>query len=194
MSLIKEIQLRRASLADARAIASIRIECWHTSYRGKIPDEYLAQMSVEDSAAQWSTILAMLPEKEQKICVFVAEVDGQVIGFVSATILEAPKKGFQAELSGIYILPAWQRCGIGKRMVQKVARNLQAMGVNNLLTWVLAENHAARHFLEELSALKYAQQTYNWDELELMEISYGWSDLSVLLASVDAISHSSALH
>lgn len=194
MSLIKEIQLRRASLADARAIASIRIECWRASYRNLIPAAYLDNMSIEESAAQWSTILAMLPEKEQKVCVFVAEVDGQVIGFVSSTILESPKKGLHAELSGVYLQPAWQRCGIGKRMVQKVARNLQAMGVNSLLTWVLAENHAARHFFEELGALKLDQQAYNWDELELMEISYGWNDLSVLLASVDAISHSSALH
>ena len=194
MSQIKEIQLRRASLADARAIASIRIECWRTTYRGVIPDAYLDGMSIEESAAQWSTILAMLPEKEQQICVFVAETDGQVIGFVSSTVLPIAKMGLQAELSGVYLLPAWQRCGIGKRMVQKVARNLLAQGVNSLLVWVLSENAIARNFFEELSAIKLSQQAYNWDALDLMEVSYGWNDLSVLVASVEAFSHSNALH
>ena len=42
---------RLATPADAHAIAQVRVDAWRTTYRGLIPDTYLAAMTVEDSAA-----------------------------------------------------------------------------------------------------------------------------------------------
>jgi hypothetical protein len=44
MSSIKEVSLRRATVADAEAIAAVRVEGWQTTYRGMIPDQYLDEM------------------------------------------------------------------------------------------------------------------------------------------------------
>lgn len=202
MSQIKEIHLRRATAADAQAIAEVRVEAWRTTYRGMIPDAYLDNMRVADSAEQWQTILMALADQDAnadlkptaKVCVFVAESEGRVIGFVSGAMLAVPKCGMRAELTAVYLLPAWQRCGIGRRMVQKLVRTLQALGASDLLVWVLAENYSARHFYERLSGVKLTEQAFNWDHLDLMEVGYGWKDLSVLLASVDAHSQSHAVH
>ncbi len=194
MSSIKEINLRRATVADAEVIAAVRIESWLATYRGMIPDEYLDSMKLEESIIHWRTILEALPAAGERICVFVAESEGQVIGFASGMLLPEPKLEMEAELTAVYLRPAWQRSGIGRRMVQKVARTLQAQGSNSLLVWVIAENAIARNFYEELGGALLLEQKFSWDGLDLMEAGYGWQDLSVLMASVNALPTSPSLH
>ena len=194
MSYIKEVNLRSATVADAEAIAAVRIESWLATYRGMIPDEYLDSMKLEESILHWRTILEALPAAGERICVFVAEAEGQVIGFASGMLLPEPKLDMKAELTAVYLRPAWQRSGIGRRMVQKVARTLQAQGSNSLLVWVIADNAIARNFYEELGGALLHEQKFSWDGLDLMEAGYGWQDLSVLMASVNALPASSSLH
>jgi len=194
MSSIKEVSLRRATVADAEAIAAVRVESWQTTYLGMIPDSYLEQMRIEDSFLHWKQILEALPAAGDRACVYVAESEGHVIGFASGMLLAEPKHGFRAELTAMYLRPAWQRSGIGRRMVQKVARTLQAQGADNLLVWVISANRIARNFVEDLGAVLLLEQEFSWDGMDLMEAGYGWRDLSVLMASVQALPHSNAVH
>lgn len=194
MSSIKEISLRRATVADAEAIAQVRIESWRVTYRGMIPDSYLDGMQLADSVQHWRSILEVLPEKADRLCVFVAESEGQLIGFASGMLLPETKLGMQAELSAIYLRPAWQGCGIGRRMLQKVARTLQSLGAESLLVWVISANLAARKFYAEMGAALLLEQGFNWDGMDLMEAGYGWRDLSVLLASGQALPAPQAVH
>ena len=48
---------RAARVADARAIAEIRILGWQSAYRGLVGDEHLDAMSVDSDTARWSTFL-----------------------------------------------------------------------------------------------------------------------------------------
>ncbi|MEB0139100.1 MULTISPECIES: GNAT family N-acetyltransferase [unclassified Undibacterium] len=194
MSSIKAVSLRRATVADAAAIAAVRIEGWQTSYRGIMPDSYLDNMQLADSLLHWKQILQALPQVDARVCVYVAESEGAVIGFASGMLLEPAKLGMQGELTAVYLLPQWQRAGIGRRLLQKVARTLQAQGAQNLLVWVIADNAPARNFCEELGALALQEQAFSWDGLDLTELAYGWRDLAVLEASVLALPTSPSLH
>lgn len=191
---IRQINLRRATVEDAQAIAAVRIESWRATYRGIIPDAYLDGMQLEESVHHWRSILQALPAAADRVCVFVAESDGQVIGFASGMLLPEAKLGMQAELTAIYLLPEWQRSGIGRRMAQKVARSLQALGAASLLVWVIAGNAVARNFYEELGGTFLLEQAFSWDGIDLMEVGYGWPDLSVLFASAAALPASNAVH
>ena len=193
MSKIKEIQLRKANLADAEAIAAIRIEAWRTTYRGMIPDTYLDNMQMEENVLQWRTILQALPAKEESLRVYVAISDDEVIGFVSVIKLPESKLGKDGEINAIYIRPQWQRCGIGKRMMHKAARSLQEMGCHGCVIWVIDGNSPARNFYEELGGEILIEQDFSWDGLDLTEVGYGWNDLSVLLAAADALPFPNAL-
>lgn len=194
VSLIKEVSLRRATVADAEAIAAVRVESWQTTYRGMIPDTYLDQMRIEDSFLHWKQILEALPAAGDRVCVYVAESEGHIIGFASGMLLPEPKLGMRAELTAIYLRPSWQRSGIGRRLLQKVARTLQAQGADNLLVWVISGNAIARNFYEDLGATLLHEQAFTWDGVDLKEVGYGWRDLSVLMASVHAMPTSSAVH
>lgn len=187
MSKIKEIQLRRATVFDAEAIAAIRIEGWRTTYRGMIPDSYLDDMDMNENLLHWRTILQALPAKEDALCVYVAVSDNEIVGFVSAMKLAQVKLGKEGEINAIYIRPQWQRCGIGKRMMHKAARSLQAMGCQSCVIWVIDGNAQARNFYEELGAEILVEQDFSWDGLDLTEVGYGWNDLKILLASAQAM-------
>lgn len=187
MNKIKEIQLRRATVADAEAIAAIRIEGWRTTYRGMIPDSYLNEMDMNQNVLHWRTILQALPVKEDSLCVYVAVSEDEIVGFVSAMKLSEPKLEKDGEINAIYIRPQWQRCGIGKRMLHKAARSLQAMGCTSCVIWVIDGNSQARNFYEELGGEILIEQDFSWDGLDLTEVGYGWSDLNVMMASADAL-------
>ncbi|MEO8752622.1 MAG: GNAT family N-acetyltransferase, partial [Casimicrobiaceae bacterium] len=88
--------IRPATPSDASAIAQVRVNAWRTTYRGLIPDGYLAAMKVEDSAALWSKVLNAAPNTTNT---FVAEIDGAVVGFASGLMLAEPRHGLDAELS-----------------------------------------------------------------------------------------------
>lgn len=175
-NVVGDVVIRRATVADAGVIAAVRIDSWRTTYRGIIPDDYLDGMKVEDSKAIWSRILAATSNAAN---VFVAEVDGEVLGFAAGMTLAEAKLGFDSELTAIYLEPSVQRAGIGRKLVARVAAALASAGANNMLVWVLADNRPARQFYEMLGAELLAEQPFSWDGLDLQEAGYGWRTIRV---------------
>ncbi|MES2068895.1 MAG: GNAT family N-acetyltransferase [Pseudomonadota bacterium] len=173
------ISLRRATMDDAAAIAEVRIKSWRATYRGMIPDAYLDDMKLEDSTAHWAKILEVASER---VCVFVAESEGEIVGFASGMLLKETKLGLDAELTAVYLSPSLQRAGIGRRMVQEVAKACRAQGATGLLVWVISGNKPARKFYESLGAELLIEQGFNWDGMDLQEAGYGWKDLGMLLS------------
>ncbi|WP_211463081.1 GNAT family N-acetyltransferase [Collimonas silvisoli] len=170
-NVVGDVVIRRATVADAGVIAAVRIDSWRTTYRGIIPDDYLDGMKIEDSTAIWSRILSATSSAAN---VFVAEVDGEVLGFAAGMTLAEAKLGYDSELTAIYLEPSVQRAGIGRRLVAHVAATLASAGANNMLVWVLAENRQARQFYEMLGAELLVEQPFSWDGLDLQEAGYGW--------------------
>jgi L-amino acid N-acyltransferase YncA len=175
---VTQATIRLAGPGDARAIAEVRVQSWRTTYKGLIPDTYLAAMTVEDSVALWEKVLSAAPNTTNT---FVAEIDGRVTGFASGMMKPEAKHGFDAELTGIYLLH--QRAGIGRRLLATVAAAQRAHGATGMIAWVIAGNKAARAFFEALGAELVVEQPFNWDGIDLVEAGYGWHDLSALVAA-----------
>jgi ribosomal protein S18 acetylase RimI-like enzyme len=171
------VVLRRATVADANAIAAVRVESWRLAYADVIPDSYLDSMDVEESATLWARILSAPPNKT---ATFVVEMDGKVVGFAAGMMLPEQKFDLDAELTGIYLLPPAQDQGIGTRLINMVAQTFADLNANGLLAWVLSENKPARQFFEKLGGELLIEQTFTWDDLDLKEVGYGWRDLTAL--------------
>lgn len=178
-NIVGPITIRPALVADADAIARVRVESWRASYRGIVPDAYLDGMKTEDSSRLWVRVLGAASDAA---CTYVVEVDGELVGFAAGITLAEPRLGFDAELTALYLLPAVQRAGIGRRLLAQVAATLSAAGAPNMLVWVLAQNRKARDFFEGLSAQLLAEQSFNWDDLDLVEVAYGWPEIASLVA------------
>ena len=169
------IFLRSATLDDAESIAMVRIDSWRKTYRGVIPDSYLDSMDLESSTNLWRRVLAAASVATS---VFVAELDGEVVGFAAGKMLEKEKFGLDAELAAIYLRPEIQRAGVGQSLVRMVASEHHSQGANGLIAWVLSRNKIARQFYEKLGAELLIEQPFNWDGMDLVEAGYGWRDLS----------------
>lgn len=172
----KQAVIRIATAADAEGIASVRITSWRQAFKDIIPQSYLNNMSLESSTQLWSQILAASTDAA---CTFVVEVDHKILGFASGMTVANNPQGFDAELTGVYVLPEIQGEGVGRRLVKKVMTTLAKAGAKNMLTWVLAQNQSARDFLLASGAQQQTEQLFDWDGFELKEVSYGWSTLEI---------------
>ena len=173
------VRLRVATPDDAMAIAIVRIESWRTTYRGVIPDSYLDAMEIEDSTALWRRVLTAASVTTS---VFVAEQDGEVVGFAAGKMLDEEKFGLNAELAAIYLRPPLQRRGIGQSLVRLVVDAHRKQGAQGMIVWVLSRNKGARQFYEKLGAQLLIEQPFNWDGMDLIEAGYGWRDLNIFNA------------
>ena len=113
---------------------------------------------------------------------FVAENDlGEVVGFASGGAEREANQAGDGEIYAIYVLEAYQGRGIGRRLVSAVAQRLHADGFISALAWVLEDNQTARQFYESLGGEQFGNRTATIGRVNLVEVSYSWSDITPLL-------------
>ncbi len=174
------MRIREARLADAGAIARVHIDTWRTAYAGIIPASFLAGMSYQAREERWIDILAV---QRPAMSNFVAEVDrGTVAGFAGGGPERDGTPTYQGELYAAYLLPQYQRRGLGRSLVTAVAQHLLQHDFISMLVWVLADNHPAHRFYESLGGVEVSQKTITIGDVTLPEVSYGWRDISDLAA------------
>ena len=72
---------RRAEPEDAAEIALIHVSSWHSAYRGLLPEELLAGLSIDVRRSGWAQILNA---QDPQAMTIVVEQDGQMVGFCHA--------------------------------------------------------------------------------------------------------------
>jgi ribosomal protein S18 acetylase RimI-like enzyme len=141
-----KVDLRLATVADARGIAQVRVQTWQVAYRDILPTQFLDELSVDTSERRFREVLNAPPPDRRT---WVADSDGQVVGFVSfGAMRDQPATLESGEVYAIYVLAdCWDR-GIGRLLLDTAARELSALGYRSALLWVLADNQRARAFYE----------------------------------------------
>ena len=86
---------------------------------------------------------------------------------------------YPGELYAIYIDESRQRQGLGRRLVAALGEWFISRGWETMLLWVLAEN-PSRRFYEALGGAEVRQQTITIGGTELVEIAYGWRNITPL--------------
>lgn len=124
------VEIRTATVADALAVEAVRVASWKVSYRGVVPDAYLAAMVVDEgrrvsiiSQGLTTTLLALHEGAAVGMAAFGPSRDDDVQGL---------------ELYALYVLPSAWRAGVGTAL-------LEACGDIRSL-WVLKGNQRARAF------------------------------------------------
>jgi GNAT superfamily N-acetyltransferase len=177
--------IREATPADAAAIARVHVESWRTTYRGIVPDDYLARLSHEGRECTWANALRGAGDAGAGTAVFVAEDDaGQVVGFASGGVERGGDPRYRGELYALYLLDTQQRRGLGHRLVGAVAERLARDGVGTMLTWVLADN-PARRFYAAIGGRELRTQQIEIGGATLDEVAFGWDDITILSGPPD---------
>lgn len=168
------MKIRKAVLSDVDGIAKVHVDCWKTTYAGIIPDDYISKQTYEKRAELWERVI---PNGN----VFVAEDDGQIIGFADG---DRERTGdyeeYKGEMYSIYILKSYQGQGIGKRFLKEVVHALVKQDIHSMIVWVLKDN-PSRHFYEKMGGEVVDRITVDFSGKELVELAYGWKDIHSLI-------------
>jgi L-amino acid N-acyltransferase YncA len=164
--------VREATHNDIPTIARVHVDTWRTTYRGILPDEHLENLSYERQASGWYPILNEDPE--DGYFTYVAEEEsGEIIGFASGGEERTGDPVYKGEVMAIYILQRQQGKGIGRCLVQAVAKQLHLSGINSMLVWVLANNPACQ-FYAALGGKPVDEKEIEISGRPLIEVAYGW--------------------
>ena len=95
------VELRDATPADAHALATVHVASWRAAYRGLMPDEVLAGLSVPEREQLWSD---RLTAQEARTSVVVATDARRVVGFAAAGPPLDPTDRADSTLGDLYAL------------------------------------------------------------------------------------------
>ena len=165
--------IRAATEEDADSIAHVHVTSWRSTYRGVVPDEYLAGLDEAARAVSWREWLGM------GVPVFVVVQDGLVVGFISGGPIREPIEDYDAELFTIYLLEQSQRQRIGTALLRRLADSLVASGFKKLVVWVLEDNQSYT-FYERSGAHRISSKEIDVGGAILPVVAYGWPSLQTI--------------
>ena len=171
--------IRPASLADAAGLATMHVASWLETYPGLLPPSMLASLSVDKRQAMWTQVIGDT-STSGSTKVYVAEIDSKIVGFgscVSQRTQTLKDSGYDGEISAIYVLKAFQRRALGRRLLHAMASDLSKRGFTAASLWVLRDNAPARRFYERYDAKVVAEREEARPDGALMEVAYGWMHL-----------------
>lgn len=169
------INIRKAAVKDASAIATVHVAAWRETYHRIVPVDFLENLSIQRRTQQWENSLSDDGNIYHRA--FVAEVNGQVVGFSNFGLPQEKDSGFDGELFAIYILRTAQKLGIGRLLVEAVVRGMRELEYASMMVWVLRDN-PARGFYERLGGEYLHERSIDIGGAQLMEAAYGWRDLN----------------
>ncbi len=138
------MSVRPATAEDADAIGRVQVETWRVAYRGLMPDDVIAGFDVEARRRLWREGLARVPRPGS--ATFVAELDGEVVGFASVGRSRDDEAEPEGELYAIYLHPSrWGR-GIGRALLERAEESMRAFGFERAILWVLEGNERGERF------------------------------------------------
>lgn len=175
MSNATTFALRTASFSDAVGIARVYVKSWQRAYRGIIPTETLQAMNVVRETVHWRRTLAR--GEGQRIFV-IGDQESGIVGF--ATCGPSRRRSSRGEIYTLYLLPSFERQGLGRRLMAACAEQLLADGYGQGCVWVLYANQGARAFYERLGGELGARDVSLVDSSRLPVVRYDWADLHAL--------------
>ncbi|HWA62438.1 MAG TPA: GNAT family N-acetyltransferase [Caulobacteraceae bacterium] len=168
-----------AGPADAAALGDVHVKSWRETYRGLLPEAYLAAMRPEIYAARWRRQLAGLNAGE---VVLAVEGAHGLVGYSAGALLSGERRLAECEVFTLYLVKAAQGRGLGARLLGAMASTLQAAGAGSMVIWALSANRGARQFYVHLGGAEIAERPVQGWGGGLVETAYRWDDIARLVA------------
>lgn len=165
-----------AGPADAEAMARVHVTSWRETYRGLLPDGFLARMSEPGFARRFARELA---DPRNGVTLVAADRHG-LVGYSQGGPSRRGVEG-EAEIATLYLLKGAQGQGLGGELMSEMARALAARGARSLMISVLRDNVRARRFYEHMGgAAETPRQERGPGGALLYEVAYRWPDIARL--------------
>lgn len=142
------IEVRRAAVANADAIADVHARSWPSTYRGLLPDRLIADV-VAGRDRRAAAFRELLADESSPQRIWVA-IDGDaVVGMAMWTpSRDEDATESTADLEAMYLDPEVIGQGLGRTLMQRVVDDIAQAGFTEATLWVLDTNDRARRFYE----------------------------------------------
>ena len=169
-----EITVRKTTLDDVRETTKVHIATWQSAYKGIIPQGFLDKMSddYEMRVERWAKTLS---EGHAEYSL-VAEVDGRIVGILHGGNSRHSEYPHDKEVYAIYVLDEYQGRGVGKKLIQTIAKTFVEEESKGMVIWVLEENKSKK-FYEAIGGKHIGNKTIEIAGKKLDERGYGWMPL-----------------
>jgi ribosomal protein S18 acetylase RimI-like enzyme len=176
---MSDFHIREAQPDDAPGMVKVRVDTWRDAYRGILPDDFLAGLSYQSTAASWKK--AFWEERKPGVTSFVAENDQkEIVGIAICGPEQSQDPVYRGEIYVLYVLPGCQNQGIGRGLAAACIRHLnQKLKVETMLVWVIAES-PYRRFYESLGGKLVKEKIKEIGGRLVTEVGYGWEKIDKL--------------
>ncbi len=184
---MKGFSIRKAGLKDAEEIAHVHYASWQTTYPGLMPESIIQAKTLQNRVELWTHILQDASSTSDPLKsfdpIYVAEKtnssadeisDRQIIGFVNGGPCRSSELPYDSEIYAIYLLAAYQHRGIGTKLFQAMLQQLQRVGYQSVLIWVL-EGNPATQFYENHGGTVRERKIENLHGSSIKEVGYVWN-------------------
>lgn len=176
------MNIRSCTPADAPDLAHIHIEGWRASYHVLVEQSFLEALNRDKRAADW---VKWLDEGAEA---FIAHDDaGNPAGFIAFDKLMTPPPGmspvrplYTAEILALYILPAYWRQGLGKKLMCTAVARLKERKHKSLCLWTLEKNTRGNAFYKALGGQRCGKKDVIIGNRKLTDVCYGWRDTGII--------------
>jgi GNAT superfamily N-acetyltransferase len=168
------VSFRKATENDIPAVARVYVESVRQSFAGIEPQSYLDRLSVEQRQKTMSDRFARSSYR-----LYVAENDNGVIGFIDCGKPVLDGLPHERQVFSFYLLPEYQRQGVGARLFKLCISRVVAEGCNSLCLDTI-EASPYRVFYEKLGGSVIGNGTHRIENEDFSTVIYGWDNLSEL--------------
>lgn len=134
--------VRRGNLDDFTDIANMHFESWGAAYLGLLPESYISNKNnLFEKTEMWQALIV-----HHDVVVWVAhDTNHKSLGFIGYF-----NKNNSYEITTLYVLPEYQRLGIGTELMKTSLQDILESNINtHFYLWVLESNTAAIDFYKK---------------------------------------------
>lgn len=141
-----QVEIRRATIQDADAIAAIHVKSWQHAYKGILPQHFLDSISLAQRKERRAQLLSQNDPSQEHL---VAILKGKVIGFCDLGPSFDRRLLETGEVYGLFIDPDNMGKSAGTTLLSMAERVLEQRGYKWATVWVLTLNQPGRVFYEK---------------------------------------------
>ena len=165
--------VRAAAKADLGRIAELYVDSWRRTYRGLLPEAYLAGLDRRSTERKWADYRC-----RNGHFIFVSVEDQALKGFAAGMEASNVEPG-AGLLDSMHVEADSRGHGIGKRLIGAVAGHLWQKGVGRMAITVIEGNDTALAVYEHLGARRIGHRLCSYGAA-VREIVLRWDELDRL--------------
>jgi len=169
MSAIKSALIRQAQVEDVPEISALFLRVWAENLARYAPPGFIDQFAKSDLDRKYAQRVS-----SPDWIVSVALVNNRVVGMATARDNDAEPLSYQRQIRSMYVLPDYQRSGIGSALLLDISTKLSATDSKSVLLWCIQANVQACRFYEKFGAGKIVDVATPPEYSAMPHVIYAW--------------------